>query len=172
MTKFSNKLKKPCFWSILGPFSQFLVKKKIFPENLAPSRTTSYAFLAPCQISEKTNDTIPRKRLDRRTDGRTDRPFQLLPGVQKFYRNSILKTSFWHFLCLQRIKHNHYWKKTFEATRLYQISNSRTVKICQNHNAYLLRFLFTEDSLKNKKGLRTSFQATFSHNFLITIFLL
>ena len=71
MTKFSNKLKKPCFWPILGPFSQFW-GKKIFPENPALSRTTSYEFLATCQISEKTNDTIPRKRLDRRTEGRTD----------------------------------------------------------------------------------------------------
>ena len=43
---------------------------KFFPENPALSRTTSYGFLAPCQNSEKTNDTIPRKRLD----GRTDRP--------------------------------------------------------------------------------------------------
>ena len=68
MTKFSNKLKKPCFWSI---FSQFWVKK-MSPENPALSHTTSYEFLAPCQILEKTNDTIPRKRLDRRTDGRTE----------------------------------------------------------------------------------------------------
>ena len=51
MTKFSNKL----FLAHLGPFSQFWGKKK-FPENMALSRTTSYEFLAPCQISEKTND--------------------------------------------------------------------------------------------------------------------
>ena len=64
MTKYSNKLKKPGFWPILG--------KKNFPENLALSGTTSCDFLALCQISEKTNDAIPRKRLDRRTEGRTD----------------------------------------------------------------------------------------------------
>ena len=63
---------------------------------MALSHTTLYEFLAPCQISEKTNDTIPRKHLDRRTDGRTegqkdgrtDRPyfigcFWLPPGVQQ-----------------------------------------------------------------------------------------
>ena len=68
MTKFSNKLKKLCFWPILGPFSQFW--GKVFPENPALSRTISYEFPAPGQISEKTKDTIPRKRLNRRTDGR------------------------------------------------------------------------------------------------------
>ena len=31
-----------------------------------------YGLLALCQNSEKTNDTIPRKSLDRRTDGRTE----------------------------------------------------------------------------------------------------
>ena len=30
MTKFSNKLKKPCFWPIVGPFPQFW-RKKNFP---------------------------------------------------------------------------------------------------------------------------------------------
>ena len=73
MTKFSNKLKKPCFGPVLDPFSQFWGKKK-FPENPALSRTTSYEFVAPCQISEKTNDTIPRKHLDRRTEGQKHGP--------------------------------------------------------------------------------------------------
>ena len=49
MTKFSNKLKKPCFGPIFGPFSNFGAKKN-FPENPALSHTTSYEFLAPCQI--------------------------------------------------------------------------------------------------------------------------
>ena len=55
MTKFSNKLKKPCFWSILGP------------ENPAFSCTTSHEIPAPCQNFEKINGTIPR-RLDRLKD--------------------------------------------------------------------------------------------------------
>ena len=82
MTKFSNKLKKPIF-PILGA-------KKIFSENPALSRTTSYGILGPCQNLEKINDKIPTKRPERRkdgrTDGRTDRPYSigpsgLLPGV-------------------------------------------------------------------------------------------
>ena len=74
MTKFSNKLKKSCFWLILGPFSQFFgeKKKKKIPRKSSLSHTTSYKFLAPCQILEKINDTIPRKRLDRRMDGRME----------------------------------------------------------------------------------------------------
>ena len=49
---------------------------------------TSHRFLAPCQNLEKTTDAIPRKRPDRRKDGRTDRPyfigpFRLLPEVQQ-----------------------------------------------------------------------------------------
>ena len=44
-------------------------QKKFFLENLALSCTTSYGFLAPFQNLEKTNDTIPRKCLHRRTEG-------------------------------------------------------------------------------------------------------
>ena len=55
------------------PIFPIFVAKKIFPENLALSRKTSHEILAPCQISQKTN-IIPRKWLDRRKDGRTDRP--------------------------------------------------------------------------------------------------
>ena len=75
MTKFSNKLKKPCFCPIFPIFGA----KKIFPKNPALSRTTSHGILAPCQNLEKINDTIPRKHLDRqdrrsdrRMEGRTD----------------------------------------------------------------------------------------------------
>ena len=71
MTKFSNKLKKPCFGTFWTLFPNFGVKKNL-PKNPALSRTTSFEFLAPCQISEKANDAIPRKRLDRRTNGRTE----------------------------------------------------------------------------------------------------
>ena len=72
MTNFSNKLKKTCFWPILRPFSQFWGKKKFFSENSALLQTISYEFLAPCQISEKTFDAIPRKYLVRRMVGRTE----------------------------------------------------------------------------------------------------
>ena len=52
------------FWSIFSIFGA----KKNYLENLAQPRTTSYKFLAPCQNFEKTNDTIPRKALDRLKD--------------------------------------------------------------------------------------------------------
>ena len=84
MTKFSNKLKKPSFCPIFPIFWA----KKIFPKNPALSSTTSHGILAPCQNLEKINDTIPRKRPERRKDGRMDGhyfigTFRLLPGVQK-----------------------------------------------------------------------------------------
>ena len=56
---------------MFGPFSQFL--GQFFPPKYpALLRTTSYGFLAPCQNLEKTNDAVPRKRLDRRQDRRMD----------------------------------------------------------------------------------------------------
>ena len=72
MTKFFNKFKKPCFWPIFGSIFSILGAKKFYLENLALSCTTLYGFLAPCQNLEKTNDTIPRQRLDRWKDGRTE----------------------------------------------------------------------------------------------------
>ena len=88
MAKFSNKLKKTCFWLILGQFSQSWGPKKIFPENPALLRTTSHWILAPCKNLEKVNDTFPIKRLDRHKDGWTDGPcfigpLWLPPGIQK-----------------------------------------------------------------------------------------
>ena len=92
MTKAFNELKTlflAYFWSIFPN----LGAKNFFPENPALSRTTSYALLAPCQNSEKTNDTIPRKRLD----GRTKRPYfigalRLPPWVDpiNFWKKDIL----------------------------------------------------------------------------------
>ena len=72
MTKSFNKFKKPCFQSIFPPFSQFWGQKEFFSEDPALSCTTSYGFLSLLQNSEKTNDAIPRKRLDRKTNGRAE----------------------------------------------------------------------------------------------------
>ena len=60
MTISSSNWKNPVFGPFWALFLNFGAKKN-FPENLALSRTTSYEFLATFQISEKTNDTIPRK---------------------------------------------------------------------------------------------------------------
>ena len=98
MTKFINKFKKPCFWHIFGPFSQFWGQKKIFPENPALSCTTSYRFLAPCQNLKKQliqfqENAQPDRRKDGRTDRRMDRPnfigpFRLPPGIEKRQKHS------------------------------------------------------------------------------------
>ena len=56
----------------LLPIFPIFGAKMFFPENPALSRTTSYGFFAPCQNIEKTNNTIPRKRPDRRTDRQTE----------------------------------------------------------------------------------------------------
>ena len=70
MTKFSNKFKKPCFWPILGTFSQFLGQKKI------SWKICLHNFIwvsSTMPQLEKVNDTIQRKRLDRRKDGQKGR---------------------------------------------------------------------------------------------------
>ena len=63
------------FWPIFPIFGA----KKFFLENPALSHTTSYRFLAQRQNLEKVNDTIQRKRPDRRTVGWKD-------GQKLFYR--------------------------------------------------------------------------------------
>ena len=104
MNKFSNKLKKPCC-GLFGVFFLNFWEKKIFSENPALSRTTSYEFLAPCQISQKTNDTIPRKCLDRRTNRPYFiRPFRLPLGVQKLTN---MKTYRWTQKQRKNFKNQH-----------------------------------------------------------------
>ena len=71
MTKFFNKFKKPCFWSTFGPFSQFL--SKINFSGKSGSVTYNFIWISSIMPKlKKTNDTIPRKHLDRRTDGKMD----------------------------------------------------------------------------------------------------
>ena len=65
MTKFSNKFKKPYFWPIFPIFWA----KIFFSKNSALSRTTPHSPLTPCYVSEKTNELIPRKFPDGRTEG-------------------------------------------------------------------------------------------------------
>ena len=86
MTKFSNKLKKKTlFLDHFGTIFPILGAKFFSPENPSLSHTTSHGILAPCQNSEKTYATIPRKCPDRWKGRTTDRPyfigpFRLLPG--------------------------------------------------------------------------------------------
>ena len=52
------------------------------------------------------------------------------------------------------------------------ISNSKTTKTCPNQLADLLRFLFTEHSLKIKlKLFKTSFTKSFDKNFLFLYYI-
>ena len=57
-----------------------------------------------------------------------------------------------------------------ETTYVYQICISRTIKISSNQHIGLLRFLFTENSLKIKKGLELVPRPHFSYNFFINFF--
>ena len=86
MTKSFNKSKQSCFRLIFCPISQYLGQKQFFRKiRLCYAQlTTSYEFLAPCQNSEKTNDTIPRKRPNRRKDGKTGRPDSIIPFIPLF----------------------------------------------------------------------------------------
>ena len=79
MTKFSNKLKKLFFWPILGSFSQFWDKKKISQKTGSATHNFIWVSSTMPNFRKKTNDTIPRKRLYRRTEGRKD-------GQTPFYR--------------------------------------------------------------------------------------
>ena len=69
MTKFSNKFKNSCFWPIFPIFWA----KRFFFKNPDLPHTTRQEPLTPCWVSEKTNEPIQRKLLDRRAEGWKDR---------------------------------------------------------------------------------------------------
>ena len=71
MTIFFNKLKKHCFGRFSVHFPNFGGKKNFSGKSgSATHNFILYKFLVPWPNLEKTNDTIPRKRLDRRTNRR------------------------------------------------------------------------------------------------------
>ena len=74
----------------------FLAAKNFFLENLALSHTTSYGFLASWQNLEKTEDTIPRKPLDRRKNGQT-LFYRTLPATVGGLTKRILSLSIYDF---------------------------------------------------------------------------
>ena len=65
MTKFSNKLKKPCFWHILGPFSLFWTKKNF------PRKSGSVTHNFTWESSTMPNFKTPGHK-DGRKDGKTE----------------------------------------------------------------------------------------------------
>ena len=85
--------------------------------------------------------------------------------IKKFHKNcNLLKTSFKQvLLCLQRIKHNFYWKMKFlkQATYIrYVITNLS--KFVQISKVTSTESFFTEDSLKIRKGLELVSRPHFS----------
>ena len=175
MTKFSNKLKKTCFWPILGLFSQFWDKKNFSSENPALSRTTSYEFLAQCQISEKTYHTITRKCLGRRTDGRMDRPyfiglFRLPPRVQKL---TDMKTYIWtqdqhcHLsMLVPQIEYLYYPLNVEGVTQTDSLLRAHKGKTNNNNiKIYICQSQFSVLLDKNKNQLKLLFSPLVPPNF-------
>ena len=68
------------FWNMEKNSFLFFRAMRIFLINPALSGTTSRGFLSSCRKVEKTNDQIPRKFQDRRTNVRIKRPYFLGPS--------------------------------------------------------------------------------------------
>ena len=71
--------------TVLGPFLTIFAQWRFSQKNPALSHTSIYEPLTPCKVSEKTNEPILRKLMDR-MDGQKDRlyfigPFWLRPEV-------------------------------------------------------------------------------------------
>ena len=72
---------------------------------------------------------------------------------------------------MQRIKGNLYWKmKFFKRATYIRYVIAKLLKYVQISHADHLRFLFTEDSLKIRKGLELVSRSHFYYNFLIKFF--
>ena len=63
-TDFEKSLKNPIFGQIWAK----ICRMRFFFENRAPLFFRVYGYLPSCKKSEKTNDPILRKAVDRRTD--------------------------------------------------------------------------------------------------------
>ena len=79
------KSPKPCFGAIFDHFWSFLPDRVFFHKIWLCHTTTIYGLLRPCQVSEKTNEPIPRKLTDRQKDGRR------ADGQTLFYRTLLAK---------------------------------------------------------------------------------
>ena len=86
-------------------------------------------------------------------------------SISKFYQNCGLKTSSKPFYVCKELSTTSIGNEIFGASYLYWICNSKAFEICSNQYADFLRIIFTGDSLKIKKGLEISFQATFFIEF-------
>ena len=67
------KSPKTLFWGHFWPFLVIFAQRGFFHKSLVLSHTTIYGPLTPCWVSEKTNEPIQRKLMDRQKDRRKDR---------------------------------------------------------------------------------------------------
>ena len=91
MTKFSNKLKKPCFWPIFGPFSQFLGKNFFSGKSGSVTHNfTSHSSIMPKFRKHLWHNfkKMPQQTEGQKTDGRTEGRTEGWKDRQNlFYRN-------------------------------------------------------------------------------------
>ena len=72
--------------------------------------------------------------------------------------------------CVHKILSTALENKIYEVSYLYQICKSKTIKVCPNQHADLLRFLFTYDSSRIEKGVELVSRLQFSNKFLMKLF--
>ena len=83
------------------------------------------------------------------------------------------KTSSRPLLCFKRSRHNLYWKMKFlKQTTYIRYVTTKVSKFIQINIQASSDSVFTENSLKIKKGLEQVSRSHFSYNFLIKMFLL
>ena len=92
--------------------------------------------------------------------------------IKKFYKNCSKKLVPGPFLLGQNQAQPLFENEIFEGIYLYQVYNSKAIKISPNQHAGLLRILFTEDSLKIEKDLKLVSRPQYSQNFSIKNFIL
>ena len=87
--------------------------------------------------------------------------------IKRFYKKCGLETSSRPIFVCKELTKNLLENKIFGAIYLYKMCNKKTIEISQNQHGDLLRFLFTEDSLKLKKDLELVSRQNFPQNFMI-----
>ena len=84
MTKSFNKLKKPCFWPIFGPFPQILGQNFFFQKIRLCHGQLHRGFYHYAKIQKK---LMMQFEITGQKDGRTDRPYFIgsfrLPEIQQ-----------------------------------------------------------------------------------------
>ena len=95
----------------------------------------------------------------------------VIKKTEKILQKLRPENKFETLLCLQRITNNLFEANDiFGGSYLHVICNSKAIKICPNQHAELLKFLFTDNSLKIEKELELVSRSHFSYNFLIKNF--